>query len=324
MPPILLRLLAIGLITWIGSEIFQSDDEELEISDASDCDKIFKRFNRRIEISPEKVEKLKRAHYTIRDKVVKYIQYNTNLPIPQFFIQGSYKTKTLIENTNLKSDVDLGVFFPYKPRISIEAIQSHIKRALQGHTRYGVTVKISCVRLNYVSDFHIDLPIYFIDQSTGRAYYGAQGYEWEESDPKGFISWFNNQTKKKPQLHRIIRYLKAWLENVKQKSGRKLPSGLAMTLWAIEFYQKDTRDDVAFIQTSLSILEYLNNNYKKSWNSFMPVAPYDDVLDRLNSSQKDFFYDELRSMSEIGMEALTAKNKTQAVKKWRKVFGSKF
>ena len=322
MPPVLLRLLAIGLITWIGSELFRKD-EEVSISKDSDCDKDFKRFNRRIEISPDKVEKLRRAHYTIRNKVTSYLQNNTKLPIPKFFIQGSYKTKTLIENTTLKSDVDLGIFFPSKPGIYADAIQNHIKRALQGHTRYGVTIKTPCVRLNYVSDFHIDIPIYFED-INGKTFFGARGYEWEESDPKGFIEWFKNQTQTKPQLHRIIKYLKAWLENVKQKTGRKLPSGLAITLWAIEYYQKDRRDDVAFIQTSLSILEYLNNNYKKSWNAFMPVAPYDDILDRLNYSQKDFFYDELKVMSEIGMEALTAKNKTQAVKKWRKVFGSKF
>lgn len=323
MPPVLLRLLTLGLIAWAGSKLFQSE-EEAEISEKSNSDDDFKKFNRRIEISPEKVEKLKRAHYTIRDKVSRYIQYNTRLPIPSFFIQGSYKTKTLIENTTIKSDVDLGIIFPYEPNLSIESIQNHIRNALLGHTRHGITIKTPCVRLNYVSDFHIDLPVYFIDKREGKTFFGARGYEWEESDPKGFIAWFKKQTQNRPQLTRIIRYLKAWLENVKGKTGRKLPSGLAITLWAIEFYEKDDRDDIAFIQTCLSILEYLDNNYQSSWNAIMPVAPFDDVLDRLNSSQKDFFYDELKCLSEKGMKALTSDNKSTAIKEWRRIFGDKF
>lgn len=60
MPPILLRLLALGLVTWVGSKLFRSE-EELEISEDSNCDEDFKKFNRQIEISPEKVGMLRRA-----------------------------------------------------------------------------------------------------------------------------------------------------------------------------------------------------------------------------------------------------------------------
>jgi len=325
MPPILLRLLTIGLITWVGSELFRSnEDEDLEINEDSNCDEDFKKLNRGIEISPEKVDKLRRAHNTIRNKVSRYIEYNTNLPIPNFFIQGSYKTKTLIENTTLKSDVDLGVFFPTRPAISVESIQNHIKNALLGHTRYGVQIKNTCVRLNYVSDFHIDIPVYYKDNYSGKTYYGSRGYDWEESDPKGFIKWFNEKTTNRPQLVRIVRYMKAWLENIKDRTRRKMPSGLAITLWVVEYYQHDKRDDISMVQTALSILDYLNSNYQNSWNAFMPVAPFDNVLDRLNSSQKAFFYDELKSLSETGMEALTSTSEGQARKKWRKVFGYNF
>jgi len=321
MNPWLIRLIVLGIAYAVGKEVFKSD-EKFEITDDSNCDDLFKKFNQTITIHPDKVANLRRAHNTIRSKVSAYFEKYTNLPIPNFYIQGSYKMGTVVEYRSTICDVDLGVFFPQHPNMNVETIQNHIKKALIGHTSKGVTIKANCVRLNYVQDFHIDLPIYYIDSYSNKIYFGSRGYEWEHSEPKAFIAWFQKKTRNKPQLIRIIRYLKAWSDHTKAKTRRKFPSGLALTLWAIKFYEKSNRDDLAFFIISSKIMEYLDNEH--NWNAIMPVAPFDDVMDRLTMSQKDAFYQEIGKMVSLAADAVSAPNKLNAGAKWRKIFGNRF
>lgn len=321
MNPWLIRLIVLGIAYVVGKELFISD-EKFEITDDSNCDDLFKKFNQTINIHPDKVANLRSAHNTIRSKVSTYFEKYTNLPIPNFYIQGSYKMGTVIENRSTICDVDLGVFFPQHPKMNIETIQNHIKKALIGHTSKGVMVKTNCVRLKYARDFHIDLPVYFIDGYSGKTYFGSRGRKWEHSEPKAFIKWFKKETNNKPQLIRIIRYLKAWSNYTKTKTGKKFPSGLALTLWAVRNYKKNNRDDVAFFNTSSAIMEYLHNN--KTWNAIMPVAPGDDVMHRLSSSQKKAFYNEIGEMVSLAADAVSAPNNTKAIAKWQKIFGYRF
>lgn len=321
MNPWLIRLIVLGITYVVGKEVFKSD-EKFEITDDSNCDDLFKKFNQTITIHPDKVANLRRAHNTIRSKVTSYFEKYTNLPIPNFYIQGSYKMGTIIENRSTICDVDLGVFFPQHPNMNVKTIQNHLKNALIGHTSRGVTIKTNCVRLNYVRDFHIDLPIYFIDNYSGKTFFGSRGYDWEHSEPKDFIEWFKNETNNKSQLIRIIRYLKAWADYSKTKKGKKFPSGLALTLWAIQCYEKSNRDDVSFFNTSSAIMEYLHN--KKTWNAIMPVAPGDDVMHRLTSSQKKAFYDEIDKMVSSAADALSAPSLIESRSKWRNIFGNRF
>ncbi len=321
MNPWLIRLVILGITYAVGKEVFKSD-EKFEITDDSNCEYLFKKFNQTITIHPDKAANLRRAHNTIRSKVSSYFEKHTSLPTPSFYIQGSYKMGTVIENRNTICDVDLAVLFPQHPNVNVETIHNHIKKALIGHTSKGVQIKTNCVRLYYVRDFHIDLPIYYIDRYSGKTYFGSRGFEWENSEPKAFIEWFKIETKNKPQLIRIIRYLKAWADHTKTKTRKKFPSGLALTLWAIKCYEKSNRDDVAFFNTTSAIMEYLHS--KRTWNAIMPVAPGDDVMHRLTSPQKKAFYEEIGEMVSLAADAVSASNNLKATTKWRKIFGNRF
>lgn len=308
----------VGYVIYKG--FFASD--EIKVTEASDCHDNFLRFNDTISISSEKVSDLRSAHNTIRDKLTNYFSNYPHIPPIQFFIQGSYKMGTVVENLNQFSDIDLGVYFQEKPNIEISTLQWHMKQALSGHTSKGVEVKKMCVRLNYVRDFHIDLPIYY--KNFGKIYFGTKSDGWKKSDPKDFIKWFKEITQNKPQLIRIIRYLKAWSDYRKYETKKKYPSGLVLTLWAIEYYEEDQRDDVAFVYTCDKILEYLDDNYQSDWKAKMPVAPYDNTLNRLTKNQKEYFYNDFKEMIEEAIEAIGSSSNSTAKYKWKEIFGYRF
>ena len=319
--PLIIRALLIGTSVYVIKKLFSSD--EVKLTKESNCHHEFLQFIDTISISQEKKSNLSSAHNAIRVKLINYFSKYSFTSQIDFFIQGSHKMGTMVENMNQFSDIDLGVYFQNKPEIEIERLQWHIKKALTGHTSKDIEIKKMCVRLNYVRDFHIDLPIYFKDYK-GNIFFGNKNKGWKKSDPKDFISWFKRSTKNKPQLIRIIKYLKAWSDYRKYQTGKKYPSGLVLTIWVIEYYEKHQRDDVSMIFTCDSILRYLDEKYSYEWEAIMPVAPFDNTLDRLTKSQKEYFYDDFKNMIEIGIEAIEASKFIQAKNKWKLVFGYRF
>lgn len=313
-------LLILGVFAVGG--IILGTRKKFKLTKASNCHNKLCKFNMHVNIPQMKVEDLRRAHNTIRSKLQSYFEYQTSYPIPEFYIQGSYKMKTIVENRTNNCDVDLAIVFPSFPGTKLETLQKHVKQALTGHTTKGIVIKEKCVRLNYVRGFHIDLPIYYRGKDK-KLYFGSRGEDWETSDPKAFVSWFKGKTKGKPQLVRIIRYLKAFSEYSKTKSRIKMPSGLALTIWAIDNYKSASRDDVSLFYTATNILEYLQGNFKSQWSAKMPVAPHDNVLNRLNGEQKKAFYNELKRVVAYMAEALSSESQKKALVKWKMVFGDR-
>lgn len=141
--------------------------------------------------------------------------------------------------------------------------------------------------------------------------------EFEESDPKQFYEWFNDQCKGFPQKRRLIRYLKAWAD----KHKNKMPSGLALTVFAIQHYSADDRDDLALLKT----LKYIKAFVSITWSCILPTCPNDDVLARLSNDQKSNFIDALDELIDR-MEEITSDDCDEETAKdiCQKVFGSYF
>ncbi len=317
------RILVIGALAWIGKNLFSKTDNrpKKELKLYSNCHDEFIQFNRNIEIPRDKIDNLIRAHQTIRSKIKKYIANSTLLDAPEFFIQGSYKTKTLIDNNGGKCDVDLGIVFPGKPQIKLSRLKNHLKNALISHTSKGVSANGNCISVNYVRDFHIDLPVFY--QQDNQIYFGSKS-GWTISDPKGFAEWFKIESRKNPQFKRIVRYLKAWASLKQYKTRIKMPSGLVLTIWARTFYIKSKYDDVSFVKTCSRILQYMDQTSIDNWKAIIPVPPRDNVINRLTYSQKVNFYEKFGVMVSYGIKAISQPKRHIALKYWSKIFGSKF
>ncbi|MEQ8687681.1 MAG: nucleotidyltransferase [Imperialibacter sp.] len=313
-------LLTLGIV---GGLIKLFSNEDQVISENSNCQDEFLTFNRNLNIPASKLKRLKRARRAIQKAIKSYFQIQNGFSIPKFALQGSYATGTMIRTAKDMCDFDLGIYFFEEPSKTYETIQNHIKRALTGHTTVGISLLPRCVRLKYRGDFHIDMPIYYtLDEKA--FYLGARGDEWELCDSKVFKDWVADKTKESLQSIRIIRYFKAWADHYRTKKRTKMPSGLVFTIWSIRFYQSHERDDVAFVHTAAAILKHLKDNFQFTWTCVMPVAPNDNVLDKLNKQQQVNFRDTLEELVSKGFEALTFDNKAKAAKAWGKLLGGRF
>lgn len=325
MGPLLLRLIALAGAAVLGYEIFRKKPKEKEfsISRTSNCHDIFLTFNQNLHISPSKRQLLIQSRKAIENKLREYFKLKANSEIPKTWIQGSYKLGTIIRTKNDTCDVDMGLYFFIKPSIEPVTLLQNVNRALNDHTTGPRSIKRKCVRVNYSRDFHIDIPVYYRDQIKNRQWLATRESGWEESDPKLFWDWFKYKTAGKPQLIRVIRYAKAWVNNYCVKTRRKAPSGLALTIWYIKNFVPHQRDDASFFYSSLRLLEQLSGHVG-TWDCRMPVRPQDDIIERLDDQQRRNFKDGLKQMLQEATGAVVANSKSGAAGIWRSIFGKWF
>jgi hypothetical protein len=320
----LIRILfALGIFSGLA-QLFRQKGK-LVISENSNCQDEFETFNNNLEVTPSKLKRLTMARTAIQNAIKKYFENQKGFNTPKFYQQGSFASGTMIRNSKDQCDLDIGIYFFKKPLKKYSTIQNHIKKALIGHTKAGISLMARCVRLKYQGDFHIDMPVYY--STDGVAFYLGnrdKEEEWELCDSKVFKDWVIEHTKDNHQKIRIVRYLKAWSDHYHKKKGIKMPSGLVFTIWAIEFYKSNERDDVALVHTAAAILKHLKDNFQFAWTCKMPVAPNDNVLDKLSSNQQVNFRDALQNLVVKGFEAVSSNEKVKANKIWAKTLGGRF
>lgn len=129
--------------------------------------------------------------------------------------------------------------------------------------------RTNAVTVWYADGYHVDFAIY--KRTTGffggHEYYHA-GPEWAKRDPGAITEWFNTAVRDKSpgllssvdenQLRRIVRLLKFWS---KSRSSWSLPSGLVLSVLAVECYVSDNeQDDISLIKTLENIKARLTWN----------------------------------------------------------------
>jgi len=282
----------------------------------ANCHKLFQDFNNDLKLTKTKRDSLIKSRDALREKIKKHFAEHHPNYTPIFFIQGSYKTGSVIRTKDDTCDLDDGIHFKCEPDVSPTTLQRWIYEAVEGHTKGGQKHKSKCVRVIYKNDYHIDLPIYKQSEEDDYPFLAIKDKDWEEeeSDPKGFIEWYD--ANKSEQIVRTTRYLKAWGDNIRNN----MPSGLAMTLFSEKYIQENERDDISLKDTLVN----MKNELEYKWEAIMPVKPKDDILKRYNETFKDNFFDALDSFIEDAKKALNEVSQLEASRLWRKHLGQRF
>lgn len=300
----------------------------------ANCHNLFLEFNSTIRLNDSKRKSLKKSRRSLRDKIRKY--FNEEKPDeikPKFKLQGSFALDTIIEpipeeivkdgvkKTLYYYDVDDGVYFigDVVNRKSVQTYHDWIVNAIEGHTQTGLKDKNTCVRTEYADGHHIDMPIYFKEeQKTPELAHKAKG--WTQSDPKAFQEWFEEKSKGKPQLVRIVRHLKAWSNfRETQRKDKPMVSGFILTILAGNHYYANDRDDIALKETLVNIKATLD----ASFTCYRPTVPTnEDLLE--NYKHQEYFMDCLQKFIDSATLALKETNQKKSCAHWQKHFGDRF
>lgn len=304
------------------------------------CHNDFMKFNMAISLTANEKRKLETSRDAIANKIDRHFR-EKGYQSPKFIGQGSFSMNTSIRPLEGYYDLDLGVYLTGLkgdpedwPRT--ETIHQLIYRAIEGHTSIKPISKSSCVRVIYRSpyvnnediSYHIDLPVYAFKKSFWseevKTVIGFKGdKQWSEySNPKDFINWFqgkcNQNRKDSEQLKRVVKYLKAWKDNLPKSP--KMPSGMILTVLAAKNYKQDLRDDIAFINT---VKEF---EYRLKWlfQIIKPVEPENDLSESLSDREEENFMQRVDSLIAISEDAIGAQKYEQSIGKWSRIFGPRF
>lgn len=278
----------------------------------------FLKFEQAISLTKGRKDKLIASRQALQKRIVEYFKTKSNVPIPKFYIQGSYKMKTMVVKKDGSYDVDLGVYFLTKPTVEPLTLQKYVADAVRGQTDLGIEHKEKCIRVIYKGDFDIDLPVYYKTQNDKHPFLATKT-KWQESDPKELCDWFDKQRKtydKEGQMLRLVKYFKAW----SNQRRRKMPSGISFTVWVANHLNSNKRDDIAFYETAKAV----KKSFGWETESKNPATPGDDFLSKLDSNQKSNFKDAFNELIKQAEQALQQDNQAKALNIWKQQFGEKF
>jgi hypothetical protein len=316
-------LIPLGILIWA---LVSDDEVKVELNDKleNNCSENFLNFSTSLDLPDSRKKQLRLTRKIIEDKIRAFFQEKNATSFLGYYIQGSSKHKTLIRKQNDTCDVDLGIYFSQKPTIKPTTLQKNVADLLTDQTLEGTEIKNKCVRVFYANKSHIDLPIYYKDKESNK-YFIATGADntWVEDDPKLFTEWFREQTADKQKV-RLIKYFKAWTDRYKSVNAKKMPSGLALTVWVLVHFDGDARDDLAFIKTAHKLYLALAKQSLNDWECKMPTAPYDNVIRKLNEENRKTFLSALKELLEEVNQLFKLRSKEEAVKKWQGIFGKFF
>ena len=282
----------------------------------ANCHNLFQEFNGELDILSSKKDKMMTSRENLRRKIKDYFKEEHSGYAPKFYIQGSYKLGTCIRTKDDHCDLDDGVYFKSNPDdVTGETLQDWVMDAVDGTTDASPSHKNKCIRVNYKAGYNIDLPVMVFDKDVdAHPHLAVRDGDFQDDDPKEFVDYY--KARKTPQKNRMIRYLKAWCDNVRDS----MPSGLSMTVMTLNHYQANDRDDVA-----LKFLLIAMENSLNAWfGCNMPTTPYDNLFKDYSEARKKNILDRLHKFVEDARAAVDEPNQLKASKLWRKHLGDRF
>jgi hypothetical protein len=229
-------------------------------------------------------------------------------------------------------DIDLGLYFQWSGgaedgRYTNAQLRALTQDSLLAYAKTAEDVievesppKARCCRIRFKDNFHIDVPVYHLDEERDARTLAAQT-SWESSDPKAIYKWFkelfDDYTREKARRH--VRYLKCWAA-LKFERISSRPSSVLLTVLAAEAmndlktedYESDDdgfRNIVAAIATRISSATVVSN----------PVEPVENLV-RLSASDLEIFRRQLNELARTASAAGDASNVLEAASQWTKAF----
>jgi hypothetical protein len=287
----------------------------------ADCNDLFQKFLSKITIKTECSKNLQRGREAIKREIDNYFSNKLKVGKPDFYLQGSYSLKTMIEPLNPKDEYDLddGIYLKHtdddisKP--TTKKVSNWIFNAVEGHTKKNPENKKNCVRVIYADGYHIDLAMY--RKIKGKYYLARLGEDqWVPSDARAFNNWFYERLERNEQMRSCIKYLKAW----KDFSGCDLKGIHITVLVGLNHAAVKNRDDKSLTETVGRIIEYLDDK-KAIYN---PKDSEEDLIEDWSVGKRAAAIDDLRKLHEKSLKAIETTDKQEASKVWRQVFSDRF
>lgn len=285
----------------------------------ANCNNLFSQFLENIDILDSKRQAMMKSRENLRDHIRSNFEKNHPEYKIKFYIQGSYKMGTSIRNEADECDLDDGVYISPKPGVTCATLQNWVFDAVGGITDETPIKKNKCIRVPYKANYHIDLPIYIkndLQDKDETPCLAIKSSDYEESDPKAVVDWFNNAKKDNSQLVTIVKCLKAWGDHIKES----MPPGLAMTILAVRYQKKDDRDDIALRDT----LKAIRNGLESKFECYVPAVPHDDMFSEYSDQKKKNILDYLDSFIADASSAINESNELKASKLWKRHLGERF
>lgn len=289
-------------------------------------EELLARIAQELQLDKNRLERMETAYKTVADLLKKDSDFFSELVI-EIYAQGSTRTGTTVKPINDEDfDIDtvLHIYDPYYNH-SPEDIYNALVKALEKDSYYKSIMekKKRCVRLNYKSDFHMDiLPACMPNSFEKEAIKIPEKAlkNWSSGNPKGFSVWFLSaaNTASEPLLRKNFDSLvKAQVETeqLPQEVYFKTPLQRATQLIKryrdIYFHDNDYRVSSIVITTLLgqlyqgenSIFETIDNVVRRirdnfsaavnqgiSFKVYNPVNNEEDFTDSWTSNHYSAFY----------------------------------
>jgi len=292
-------------------------------------------LHRRIIPTDDQNEAQKQRWNELADFLKNNLKIRSNYSIYSW-LQGSYKFSTQLRPllSGDEFDIDLGIYFmwegePHEGNFSPLILKNMTQECMELYAKTQSDIKqvasppkMRCNRIHYEGNFHIDVPIYHLDNSRDMRALATENDEWENSDPKAIYVWFKKQIAEdiRPQVRRLIRYLKAWaILNLKEGEGK--PSAILLTVLVAEVYARLSEEERLSDDEALTgILRLILARLTRKPTVRNPVDLAEIMSDRLGKNGITALKAHIEAFHTLAQKALAAKTELEAADLWSTVY----
>ncbi|WP_270087088.1 nucleotidyltransferase domain-containing protein [Sphingobacterium sp. SYP-B4668] len=256
-------------------------------------EELLARIAQELQLDKTRLDRMESAYNAVAELLKNDKDFFDGLVI-EVYAQGSKRIGATVRPFN-KADFDLDVvlhIFDAYHRHSPEEIYNALVKALEkdGYYKTILEKKKRCVRLNYKSDFHMDIlpacmPDYSEKERIKIPEKALRG--WSSGNPKGFADWFLSiaNSVKEPMLGRYADVLmKAQIETERLPEEAYLKTPLQRVVQLLKRY-RDVFFDKKDYPVSSIVITTLAAHFYNAENSIFEAM--DHIVSKIKNSYQD-------------------------------------